>query len=127
MKKSTTAILSALLMTLCVATSIFAIGGAALLNRNGTPTSNAQASGGGDLNAPQSSQSAQVQSLIAQYQDHEQQYQQREQQLQQQLADANAKVQQDQQLIQQFQMLLNALQQRGLIRITDDGRVFITQ
>lgn len=130
MKKPITAALAALLMTVCVAASIFAIGGAAMLNKNGVSSSNvpAQASSGGDQNAPQqASQVDQMQQLIAQYQDHEQQYQQREQQLQQQLAQATSQVQVDQQTIQQFQALLSALQERGVISITNDGRVFINQ
>jgi TolA-binding protein len=130
MKKSFTALLVALLITACVGASIFAIGGAALFNKNGGTASSspAQASDVSGLNSPQqASQTDQVQSLISQYQDHEQQYKQREQQLQEQLAQANAQIQQDQQMIGQFQNLLMALQQRGLIRVTNDGRIFINQ
>jgi hypothetical protein len=130
MKKPITAVLVALVITACVGLSVFAIGGAALLNKNGTSTSNTpmQAAGGAGLNSTQAnSQADQSQQLIAQYQDREKQYQQREQQLQQQLADANSQIQQDQQLLQQFQGLLAALQQRGMIQITNDGRVFINQ
>ena len=130
MKKSFMPVLVALLITACVGVSMFAIGGAALFNKNGVSVSNspAQSSDVAVLNSPQSTgQVDQMQTLISQYQDHEQQYQQREQQLQDQLAQANAQLQQDQQTIQQFQSLLTALQQRGVIRITNDGRVFINQ
>ncbi len=127
MKKSMLAILIAFLMTALVGAAIFLIGGAALLNKSSIPVSNSPAQTSG-LNSPiQSDQVGQLQSLVSQYQDREQQYQQREQQLQDQLAQANAQIQQNQQAIQQMQMLLTALQQRGLIRITSDGRVFITQ
>lgn len=131
MKKSFTPVLVALLITACVGASMFAIGGAALLNKNGVSTSNSpahQVSDAVGLNASQQvSQVDQLQNLVSQYQDHEQQYQQREQQLQEQLAQANAQIQQDQQMIGQFQNLLTALQQRGVIRITNDGRIFINQ
>ncbi|HLO18085.1 MAG TPA: hypothetical protein VK206_24855 [Anaerolineales bacterium] len=130
MKKPVIAMLIALFMTAILGVSIFAIGGAALLNNNGIPVSNSpvQGSSVSALDSPQQTdQINQLQSLVSQYQDHERQYKQREQQLQQQLAQANAQLQQDQQLIQQVKMLLGALQQRGLIRITDDGQIFINQ
>lgn len=129
MTKHFSAILTALLITACVGASIFAIGGAALLNRNGVPVSNssAQVSQISDTNGTQPAQVAQLQDLVTQYQSREQEYQQREQQLQEQLAQANAQVQQDQQMLQQVQALLSALQQRGLISMTDDGRIRINQ
>ena len=129
MKKSLVALLVALLITACVGTSILSIGGAALLNPNGSSPSNspAQAVEPVSLNTAQADQVAQLQNLIAQYQAREKEYQQREQQLQSQLDQANAEVQSDRETLQQAQMLLTALQQRGLIRITDDGRIFINQ
>ena len=127
MKKQFMAAFVALLITACVGASIFAIGGAALLNKNGVPVSNSvsQVSEISNTTLSQTDQVAQLQDLISQYQDHEQQYQQREQQLQEQLAQANAQVQQDQRMLQQVQNLLGALQQRGLITITNDGRIVI--
>ena len=110
MKKPFIAILIALLVTACVGASIFAIGGAALVNKNGVPASNsaAQASDVAAVNSSQQTdQLAQLQGLVSQYQDHEQQYQEREQQLQQQLDQANTQIQQDQQTLQQVQMLLS--------------------
>jgi len=129
MKKQVTAILFALLITACVGIPIFVVGGAALLNKNGVPVSDSspQVSMVSNTNISGQDQAAQLQDLISQYQDHEQQYQQREQQLQEQLAQANAQIQQDQQMIQQVQMLIGALQQRGLISITPDGRIRINQ
>lgn len=127
MKKQFMAILIALLMTACVGASIFAIGGAVLFNKNGGTISNSpsQVSVISDTNLSQADQVTQLQSLVSQYKSREQQYQQREQQLQDQLSQANAQIQQDQQLIQQVQRLLGALQQRGLITITNDGRISI--
>lgn len=130
MKKPLMAVLIALFVTACVGASIFAIGGAALINKNGVPVSNspAQASNDSAVNSVKEiDQVSQLQGLVSQYQDREQQYQQREQQLQQQLARANAQLQQDQETLQEVQTLLGALQQRGLIRLTNDGRVVITQ
>lgn len=130
MKKPFMAVLIALLVTVCVAVPMFAIGGAALMNKNGVTPSNspAQAAEASQVNSTeQNDQVGQLQGLVSQYQDREKQYQEREGQLQQQLAQANAQLQQDQQLLQQVQMLLGALQQRGLIRLTNDGRIVITQ
>jgi len=130
MKRSFMAAGIAVLITACVGASMFAIGGAALLNRNSLPVSNSpvQASDASAMTlSQQSDQVDQLQGLVSQYQDHEQQYQAREQQLQQQLAQANSQIQQDQQTLQQVQMLLAALQQRGLIRLTSDGQIVITR
>ena len=129
MKKQFMAILAALFITACVGASIFAIGGTALINKNtGTLSdSSTQVTVISDSNLSQLDQVAQLQDLVSQYQAREQQYQQREQQLKDQLAQANAQNQQDQQLLQQVQTLLGALQQRGLIRVSNDGRIFINQ
>jgi len=129
MKKQIMAVLTAFLMTVLIGVFIFAIGGAAFFNTMGTQAANAPSDVSliSNTNVSQADQVAQLQNLISQYQDHEQQYQQREQQLQEQLAQANSQIQQDQQMIQQVQMLLSALQQRGLISITSDGRIHINQ
>ncbi len=127
MSKRWIAILAAFVTTLCVAIPMFVVGGAALLNKNGVPASNSasQVSLVSNTQGGQQDKVAQLESLVAQYQDREKQYQQREQQLQDQVSQANQQLQQDQQMIQQVQMLLSALQQRGLITVTGDGRIFI--
>jgi predicted PurR-regulated permease PerM len=130
MKKSVMAVLVAFLITSCVGAAIFAVGGAALFNKHGTVTANSpsqQTTTSISNPVSQTSQTAQLEGLIAQYQDREKQYQQREQQLQSDLAQANSQIQSDQQIIQQTRMLLAALQQRGIIRVTEDGRIFINQ
>ena len=124
MKKQFVALLAALIMTACVGGSLLAIGGVALFNPNGTAPANSQAQVA-DPNAPQQLQIQQLQSLVAQYQVRDQQYQARDVQYQQQLDQANVQVQQSQQQMQQIQALLTALQQRGLITLTSDGRIFI--
>jgi peptidoglycan hydrolase CwlO-like protein len=129
MKKPIIAALVALFITACVGAAMFTIGGAALLNKNGTTAANspAQSVNTVSLNpGQQSDQVAQLQNLVSQYQDREKQYQQREQQLQDQLTQANAQIQSDQQVLQQAQGLVQALQERGIIRIAD-GRIFLNQ
>ena len=122
MKKSFVAFAIAFLITSCVAAAIFAIGGSALINQNSVPVSNsrAQPAVGSAVNASPADQVGQLQELVSQYQA-------REQQLQQQIEQANARIQQDQQTLQQVQLLLATLQQRGLIALTNDGQIVITQ
>jgi uncharacterized protein YlxW (UPF0749 family) len=129
MKKQLIAILAAILMAACVGGSMLAIGGVALFNTNGTVAANTkvQAAQVADTNAVQQSQIQQLQDLISQYQARDQQYQARESQYQQQLNQASTAIQQSQQQMQQVQALLNALQERGLITVTSDGRIYINQ
>lgn len=133
MKKQLVALSAAVLITACVGLAMLAIGGAALFNKNGVTAANSStdASAVAQVSVQQQQQDAaqiqQLQSLVAQYQSREQQYQQREQQYQSQLNQANAQVQQLQAQMQQVQALLIALQQRGLIAVTSDGRIMIMQ
>ncbi len=128
MKKQVWALLAAILMTACIGMGIFAIGGVALFNQNGAQVASSHAQAQVvDSSTAQQVQIQQLQSQLAQYQARDQQYQQREQQYQQELSQAQAQLNQDQQEFQQFQLLLNALQQRGLISVTSDGRIFITR
>ena len=60
----------------------------------------------------------QLQSLVKQYQDREQQYEAEIKSLSQQLSDANAQANQATQILQ-------ALQERGIIRITRDGQIML--
>jgi chromosome segregation ATPase len=127
MTKQISAMLAALLITVCVGAAIFAVGGVALLNRNGAAPANSQVQAS-QISASSSSQDVQqLQQLVSQYQAREQQYQQREQQYKQQLDQANSQLQANQRQMQQVQLLLTALQQRGLITITSDGQVMINR
>jgi len=56
-----------------------------------------------------------------------QQYQQREKQYQAQLDIAAQRLNEADQQVQSYQQLLDELQQRGVIRITQDGQVFISR
>jgi peptidoglycan hydrolase CwlO-like protein len=129
MKKQLIALLAALLTTACVGGSMLAIGGVALFNPNGTTPANSQVQAAQviDTSASQQSQIQQLQALVSQYQAREQQYQARDSQYQQQLDQANAQIQGAQQQMQQIQALLNALQERGLITVTADGRIYINR
>jgi hypothetical protein len=49
------------------------------------------------------------------------------QQLQQQVNNLQTQLSQDNQVIQQYQSLVNALQQRGVIRIDQNGNIYIPQ
>jgi len=129
MKKKLIALTSAILMTVCVAIAMLAIGGAALFNKSGVAAANSasQSPKVAEVSAAQDAQIQQLQDLISQYQAREVQYQQREQQYQDQLNQTNAQLAQFQQQIQQVQALLQALAARGLIVITGDGRIMINQ
>jgi TolA-binding protein len=126
MKKQFVALTAAILTTLFVGVAMFAIGRSALFNPNWVSASNSSGSAKlADVNASPQVQIQQLQALITQYQARETEYQKREQQYQALLDQANAQTQQYQQQIQQVQVLLQALQQRGLITVTNDGRIFI--
>ncbi len=133
MSKRLAALLAAILSTACIGVAILVIGGAALFNPNGTASaqSPAQASAAASAttnnSAADQAQIQQLQSLVAQYQAREQQYQAREQQYQQQLAAQSSQIQQAQQQMQEIRNLLLALEQRGLITITQDGQIIINQ
>jgi hypothetical protein len=122
--------IAASFITAIVAVGTVGIGVNALSNPNSVAVSNAPAS-----NSPaQSTQAAQIstkaatdqtsaeidqmQNLIKQYQSREQQYQTEIKSLSQKLSDANATA-------DQARQILDALQQRGIIQITQDGRIFL--
>jgi septal ring factor EnvC (AmiA/AmiB activator) len=127
------AIIASLAITAVIALGIFVIGINAVLNPNTVPVVNAASNSdpGGSIatvSNPSSSsvsanpaadqQIAQLQSLIKQYQDREQQYQT-------QLSNAAQQLDQANQQLQSYQQLLTALEQRGIIRIDQNGNVLI--
>jgi biotin-(acetyl-CoA carboxylase) ligase len=67
---------------------------------------------------PSAAQIDQLQNLIKQYQSREQQYQTEIKSMSQKLSDANATADQARQILQ-------ALQERGIIQITQDGRILL--
>jgi uncharacterized protein YlxW (UPF0749 family) len=130
--KILSALFFALVTTVIIAVTMLVIGGNALLNKNSVPILNSPAAAAIPKSADAAStnlqqQVDQMQQLINQYQDREKQYQAELQQAAQQLNTANAQIGQDNQDAQVYQQVLTALQQRGLIRITSDGQIFITR
>src|SRR5512143_2641168 len=125
MSKRFAALVAAVLSTACVGVLILAVGGAALLNPNGTAAAESPAQAAAAAGSGSQAQMQQLQSLVSQYQAREQQYQAREQQLQQQIQADNQQLQQAQQQMEQVRRLIFALQERGLISITQDGQITI--
>ncbi|HEY5901838.1 MAG TPA: hypothetical protein VIU39_04745 [Anaerolineales bacterium] len=115
MKKQYTAILAALLITLCVGGAMLLVSASALLNKHGVPVADspAAATATAEVKTAEQAQIQQLQDLVSQYQ-------QRETQYQQQLQAAQAQM-------QQVQRLLLALQNRGLISIGLDGSISINR
>ncbi|HTP03209.1 MAG TPA: hypothetical protein VMJ64_17660 [Anaerolineales bacterium] len=128
MSKRLVAALAAFLSTACIGVAILAIGGAALFNPNGTAVAQSPSRiTNVSLSTSSQAEIQQLQSLVQQYQAREQQRIAREQQLQQQIEQNSGQVQQAQQQMQEIRQLLMALQQRGLITITDDGQILINR
>ncbi len=114
---------AATLITVVVGVGMVGIGANALSNPNSVPVSDspakaAQVSTSASTADPAAAQIDQLQNLIKQYQSREKQYQTEVQSLSQKLADANSQV-------DQLQQVLQALQDRGIIQITRDGRIFL--
>jgi peptidoglycan hydrolase CwlO-like protein len=113
-------LIAATLITGVVALGMVGIGVNAATNPdsvqvNDSPAQTAQAVSG---TANDRAQVEQLQGLIKQYQAREQQYEAEIRSLSQQLSDANAQA-------NQARQILEALQQRGLIRITSDGQILL--
>ena len=135
-KKTMPAITVALFMTAVVGVLVLSFGLNALFNRNTVPLNASAASpqeaavlsgtastGTTDsTNAATASNQAatiqQLQCLVSQYQSRETQYQN-------QLQQAATQINQLKQQNQQYQNLITALQNAGVIRVTQDGRVFL--
>lgn len=134
--KAFPALLFALAITAIIVMAMLVVGGNALLNTNSVPVLNSPpASGASNASVPSSDlklaaaeqRISDMQKLINQYQTREQQYQTELQQAAQKINDANSQLAQDNQQLQVFQQVLVALQQRGIIRITQDGQIQLLQ
>ena len=115
-------LIAATLITVFVGFGMVGIGVNAASNPNSvavsdSPAQAAQVSAGAKSD-PSAAQIDQLQNLIKQYQSREQQYQTEIKSLSQKLSDANATADQARQILQ-------ALQERGIIQITRDGRIFL--
>jgi ABC-type transport system involved in cytochrome bd biosynthesis fused ATPase/permease subunit len=129
MKKQLPALLAALLMTGFISLVMVVTSANALLNKNTVDPANSVSSAANTSAAVTSADQAQIKQLqdrINEYAQREQQFQQREQQYQQMLQSDQQQLEQSTAQTQQFQQFLLALQQRGLIRIQNNGTVLIT-
>ena len=142
MLKAIPPILFALAMTGLIAIAMLLVGANALFNPNTVPVVSAApaaASGAGQtadfVQQPASvsdAQLAQAQQSIQQYQEREKQYQQRLDEAVKRLNDANQQISQANQQISDanqtiasYQQLLQELQRRGIIRIDNNGQIFL--
>ncbi len=118
------ALAAAFIVTAFIAGGTLAVGVSAATNPDGVPASDSPTQAAGSVTSTDTSaaqaQINQLQNLIQQYQDREKQYQDREKQYQAQLDQANSQ-------IQSLQQVLVELQQRGVIRVTRDGRILLPQ
>jgi uncharacterized protein YlxW (UPF0749 family) len=117
--KTIPAIIAALVVTLVLGFAMIAIGGDALANTNSVPVlnspdQNTAAVSGSALDT----QVADLQALVQQYQARENQYKTELDQAATRIKTAETKLATDEQVLQ-------ALQQRGLIRIDANGQIFL--
>lgn len=135
------AVLASILVTGLIAGVMVVIGGSALLSRPAIAVSAApsNAAAVSDTAAGNSAETEHLRDLVNQYQSREKQLRAQLDDLNKQLddkdnqiaqanqqwSDANAQLDQTTRQIEQYQNLLQALAQRGVIQITDDGRVRI--
>ncbi len=115
-------LIAATFITGIVALGMVGIGVNAVSNPNSVAVSNSPAKtaqvSANTATDQTSAQIDQLQNLIKQYQSREQQYQTEIKSLSQKLSDANGTADQARQILQ-------ALQERGIIQITQDGRILL--
>lgn len=111
MKKHLTALITALIITAVIGTGIFVIGVNALTNRNTVPLQNTPGSATTITSNNTAADPAASTSNV--------------QQLQQEVSTLQSQLNQAGQVIQQYQAVLQALQQRGIISIDQNGNIFL--
>ncbi len=111
MKKHLSAVLTALLITAVIGMGIFVIGVNALTNKNTVPMQNTPSSSVASTNGNTASDPPATTTNV--------------QQLQQEVSTLQSQLNQDNLVIQQYQSLLQALQQRGIITIDQNGNIYI--
>ncbi len=111
MKKHLSAIITALVITAVIGFGIFTIGVNALTNKNTVPLQSTPGSGttttGSNTAADPPSTTTNVQ------------------QLQQEVSSLQSQLNQATQVIQQYQSLVQALQQRGIIVVDQNGNIYV--
>jgi peptidoglycan hydrolase CwlO-like protein len=130
--KQVQALIAAVLVTGLVAIGMLSVGASALANTNTVPVSDSPAASVSNdsgtapgQNADPSQQIQQLQNLVRQYQDREQQYQSRLNQAAQQIQQYQSQLNEASQQVEQLQSILAELQNRGVIRILNDGTIQI--
>jgi peptidoglycan hydrolase CwlO-like protein len=125
--KTFPAILAALVVTAVIGFSMLAVGGNALLNKNSVPVQDMVQSASVSVDTVQVNQSQvqQLESLVQQYQNREKQYQQQLDEAANRLNQANQQLDEANQQLQFYQQVLAELQQAGIIRISQDGQIFL--
>lgn len=129
--KQLSALIGALVITGLLGAAMVLVGANLFFNPNNVPVNNSPSSAAttvitttaGTTQDPQTVQ--QLQALVAQYQSREQRYQAQLTQAQQEIQQASSQIQQANSQIQQYQALMQALQQRGIITIGQDGTIYI--
>ncbi len=135
--KKVQAFVAALIVTTLIGLGMFAVGVNAVANADSTGASaNAGASAGSassqqvanvSVNTPSgtdaATQIAQLKNLIAHYQAREKQYQSQIDQANKQLTQANQQLSDANQQVQSLQGVLVELQNRGIIRVMNDGTI----
>lgn len=118
------ALVAATLVTALIACGMLAVGMSAIRDRPlvaaASAAENTSAISGGNESGAHVQQ---LQNLVQQYQAREKQYQSQLQDLNQQLDQANQQLDGANAQVSQYEQLLQALQARGVIQITADGRI----
>jgi septal ring factor EnvC (AmiA/AmiB activator) len=129
--KKVQAFIAAFIVTVLVGIGIFTIGSDAVAKARSSPaqTQASTVAPASDVTVNTASatdaaaQIAQLKQLIAQYQSREKQYQAELAQANQQISQTNQQLSEAGQQVQNLQGVLEALQERGIIRIQSDGTI----
>ncbi len=111
MKKHLSAILAALVITGVIGFGIFTIGVNALTNKNTVPLQNTPGSSTTTTGSTSTSNSGGTTTNV--------------QQLQQEVSSLQSQLSQATQVLQQYQSLIQALQQRGIIVVDQNGNIYV--
>lgn len=129
--KKASALIGAFIISGIIGAAMILVGVNVFFNKNTVPVSNSPSSAAASVittsvGTPQDPPTVQqLQNLIVQYQSREQQYQTQLNQAQQEIQQANSQLQQQNSQLQEYQTLIQALQQRGIITIGQDGTIYL--
>jgi peptidoglycan hydrolase CwlO-like protein len=128
MNKHRKALIAASAMTLLLVLGMCLIGGAALLNQNGVPNSQAasdtRTAGQAEFAAASSTAlQADLQAQVSQLESMVSQYQQREGQYQDEISNLQTQLDQSQSQLTQYQQVLQFLVDRGTLQVNGNGQL----